>query len=77
MLVGLLTQGDPIMIMFAEGAYGRESNIADWVDGRDFSTAGGCGPYFSIRDVKALRGAGYTEIQFLCNRGWVIFAEKL
>lgn len=65
------------MIMFAYGAYGREANIADWVDGRDFSTAGTTGPYFSIRDYAALRSAGYTEIQFLCNRGWVIFAEKL
>lgn len=65
------------MIMFAEGAYGRESNIDDWRDGRDFSMAGGMGPYFSIRDVKALQGNGYTEIQFLCKRGWIKFAEKL
>jgi hypothetical protein len=65
------------MIMFAEGAYGRESNIADWIDGRDFSMAGGCGPYFSIRDVKAIFDNGNTEIQFLDKFGWVKFAEKL
>ena len=66
------------MIMFAYGAYGRESNIDDWLDGRDFSIAGRyCGPYFSIRDKKALQETGYTEIQFLCKKGWIKFAEKL
>ena len=65
------------MILFAFGAYGRESNIDDWNDGRDFSMDGNTGPYFSIRDVKALQANGYTEIQFLCKRGWVKFAEVL
>ena len=61
----------------AEGAYGREANIDDWLDGRDFSMLGGYGPYFSIRDVKAIRDNGNTEIQFLDRQGWVKFAEKL
>jgi len=66
------------MILFAKGAYGREAEICDWRDGRDFSVANQyCGPYFSIRDVKALQEIGYTEIQFLCSRGWIKFAEKL
>lgn len=65
------------MILFACGAYGREANMTDWVDGRDFSMAGGMGPYFSIRDIKVLRDSGYTEIQFLCAKGWIKFAEKL
>jgi len=65
------------MILFANGAYGRESSIDDWQDGRDFSMAGNQGPYFSIRDVKMLQENGYTEIQFLCKKGWVKFAEKL
>ena len=65
------------MILFAFGAYGREADIVDWRDGRDFSMAGNTGPYFSIRDWKALQEVGYTEIQFLCKKGWVKFAEKL
>ena len=65
------------MIMMAEGAYGREASVSDWKDGRDFSMAGGFGPYFSIRDVKAIKAAGNTEIQFLDRKGWVKFSEVL
>ena len=66
------------MILFAQGAYGREASIDDWLDGKDFVVANQyCGPYFSIRDWKMLQQNGYTEIQFLCKRGWIKFAEKL
>ena len=66
------------MILFAYGAYGREAEISDWKNGLDFTIANQyCGPYFSIRDLDTLRQTGYTEIQFLCRRGWIKFAEKL
>lgn len=65
------------MIMMVEGAYGREADYNDWLDGRDFSMLGGLGPYFSIRDVKAIKAAGNTEIQFLDSQGWVKFSEVL
>jgi hypothetical protein len=66
------------MILFAQGAYGREADRNDWLAGKDFVVSSQyCGPYFSIRDLKTLREGGYTEIQFLCRKGWIKFAEKL
>ena len=65
------------MILYAYGAYGREVRQNDWHSGLDFSIGGTMGPYFSIRDMVALREAGYTEIQFLCRKGWVMFAVKV
>lgn len=58
------------MILYATGAYGRKASLADWKSGKDFRvrlTAGSLwvgGPYFSSRDVPALRKLGYESIRF-------------
>ena len=54
--------------LFATGAYGREASKADWESGKDFRITGG-GPYFSIRDTKALIRDCYVGIIFLNKAG--------
>jgi hypothetical protein len=49
-------------VLIATGAYGRKPNEAHWELGYDFKVARG--PYFSIRDIPALKSEGYSEIQF-------------
>ena len=48
-------------------AYGKPCTLERWLAGGDFRilTPGGMGPYFSVRDVDALRKEGYTRIYFL------------
>ena len=53
------------------GAYGRDANEQDWVDGKDFKIKGG--PYFSIRDCGEIKMQGTEQIVFLNNRGFVAF----
>ena len=53
-------------ILTAQGAYGRNAVESDWKDGKDFKILSG--PYFSIRDIKALKADGYTHIQFIDSK---------
>jgi hypothetical protein len=65
------------MILYAEGAYGRTANRADWLAGWDFRISGGIyGPYFSIRDIAKLKKRGYTIVEFW-NRKKPLFTVDL
>jgi hypothetical protein len=59
----------------ARGAYGREANLQDWEDGKDFRIVGG--PYFSIRDMDEMRRQGINVIDFLNNQGYTAFFVEL
>jgi hypothetical protein len=43
------------------GAYGRQAEVKDWFDGKDFMIING--PYCSIRDVPRLKRDGYTHVR--------------
>ena len=65
--------------LLATGAYGRTASKPDWLKGFDFRVrllAGG--PYFSIRDTKAMRENGFNEILF-CDiaTGEILFKVTL
>jgi hypothetical protein len=63
-------------ILQAQGAYMRQANLADWNAGKDFKIV--YGPYFSIRDLAALKKDGYTAISFVCARfGGVLFTVEI
>jgi hypothetical protein len=51
------------MIIELHGAYGRETNMQDWFNGKDFKIHGG--PYCSIRDVEQMRTDGYRVLVFV------------
>lgn len=44
------------------GAYGRETSMQDWQDGKDFKIIGG--PYCSIRDVPGMIEEGFGVLEF-------------
>lgn len=44
------------------GAYGRETNMQDWLDGKDFKITGG--PYCSIRDMEEMKKEGFHLLEF-------------
>lgn len=49
-------------------AYGREFDILDWMQGKDFQILGG--PYCSIRDLPQIReDLGVNRLWFLTRRG--------
>lgn len=50
-------------VFIATGAYGREAKEKDWKNGKDFQVC--YGPYFSIRDVQAIKNEGYKFIKFI------------
>ena len=50
--------------MVLMGAYGRQANLEDWRDGKDFKIANG-GPYCSIRDLKRMQSDGYDTVILL------------
>ena len=69
------------MILIALGAYGREANLKDWEDGKDFrdhdanfreyDTQTGYvkdGTYFSKRDVGYLKSLGFKSIEFYAGQ---------
>lgn len=58
-------------IMIATGAYGREANIQDWKDGKDFKSY--YGPYFSIRDTEWLKRNEIHTIHFMDRSGQKVF----
>ena len=62
-------------IVYATGAYGREANKPDWLAGKDFQIQSG--PYFSIRDIAAIRKDEVTDIVFVNRRNSVVFVENL
>lgn len=59
----------------AHGAYGRDTVEQDWTDGKDFRIVGG--PYFSIRDIRAMKDDGITTINFVNNRGYTVFHKEI
>lgn len=59
----------------AHGAYGRDTTENDWTEGKDFKIVGG--PYFSIRDIAALRSDAVTTINFVNQRGYTVFVKEL
>lgn len=59
----------------ARGAYGRSTNEADWLAGKDFRIVGG--PYFSIRDLKAMKDEGIILINFVNNEGYTVFYKEI
>jgi len=52
------------MILHLVGAYGRQTTLADWVDGKDFWICPD-GPYCSRRDRAYMKAKGVTDIQLL------------
>lgn len=52
------------------GAYGRETNIQDWMAGKDFKIERG--PYCSIRDVEEMVLEGFDVLEFCSHDGEVI-----
>jgi len=54
------------------GAYGRETNIDDWVNGKDFKIIGG--PYCSIKDLPEM-AKEFDVLEFLTLNGKVIHTE--
>ena len=62
--------------VYAYGAYGRNATREDWVAGKDFRLAQG--PYFSIRDVKAMKDEGISYINFTDSKtGYTAFFVEL
>lgn len=63
---------------YAQGAYGRKANQADWEAGKDFQSCA-TGQYFSNRDFAYLRDRGYTQILFIANadRNRPVFIVRL
>ena len=59
----------------AFGAYGREAAEADWITGKDFKIVNG--PYFSIRDIEAMKKEGIEQIIFLNCLSNVAFYKDL
>lgn len=66
------------MKTFAQGAYGRKADRADWEKGKDFQLCA-TGQYFSNRDVPLMKKMGYTELLFvqMPNRFEPVFKVKL
>lgn len=62
-------------VVFAHGAYGREANQSDWIAGKDFRIQ--FGPYFSIRDLKAMQAEGTVDVVFVNNHNSVVWVENL
>lgn len=53
------------------GAYGREADHKQWLEGRDFRIVdqdGYFGPYLSIRDCNVLLRDGYTHVELIHSR---------
>lgn len=59
----------------AQGAYGRATNEKDWEVGKDFQIVSG--PYFSIRDVQAMKDQGIILINFVNDRGSTVFYREI
>lgn len=59
----------------AHGAYGRDTVEKDWAEGKDFKIVSG--PYFSIRDVQAMKDQGITLIDFVNDRGSTVFYREI
>lgn len=54
------------------GAYGREANLKDWLEGLDFRILGG--PYCSIRDVPTM-AKQFDVLEFISRNGEIIHTE--
>lgn len=52
--------------LYAQGAYGRKADRADWENNKDFQACS-TGQYFSIRDLALLQKMGYTQILFIAG----------
>ena len=52
------------------GAYGRDTNMTDWAEGKDFKILGG--PYCSIRDLDFMMRDGYEELVFVNRAGLIV-----
>ena len=50
-----------------KGAYGRETDMEDWENGKDFKITGG--PYCSIRDIEEMKKEGFDLIEFRKHDG--------
>ena len=57
------------------GAYGREADEGAWEAGLDFRIVHG--PYFSIRDIEALKGDGIDCINFINKHGYTVFVKNI
>ena len=62
-------------VLMVTGAYGRESCYVDWTMGKDFKIMSG--PYFSNRDIAAIKAEGVEQIVFYNHQGHVAFVENL
>lgn len=63
-------------VISALGAYGRNATRADWDAGKDFKIASG--PYFSIRDIPAMKEQGIEVILFVDSKtGYNAFIVEL
>jgi len=54
------------------GAYGRETNLKDWLEGLDFKILGGT--YCSIRDVPTM-ARQFDVLEFISRNGEIMHTE--
>ena len=52
------------------GCYGRDTNMTDWAEGKDFKILGG--PYCSIRDLDIMIRDGWEELVFVNRAGLLV-----
>lgn len=72
---GMVMAGFDRSVLMVTGAYGRESCYVDWTMGKDFQIMSG--PYFSNRDIPAIKAEGVEQIVFYNRHGRVAFVENL
>lgn len=61
--------------VYAKGAYGRVANETDWNKGKDFQIV--YGPYFSIRDLVAMKAESINQIIFVNSLNNVVWIKDL
>lgn len=60
----------PVNGLELRGAYGRETKMEDWREGKDFKIVGG--PYCSNRDVDIMKKAGASILEFTKHDGTLV-----
>lgn len=68
-------QGFDRSFVYVKGAYGREALEADFKNGRDFQILHG--PYFSIRDLEAMKAEGIDQLIFVNFINSVLWIKDL
>ena len=61
--------------VYVKGAYGRTATKTDFNNGKDFQIV--YGPYFSIRDLEAMKAEGINQLIFVNANNSVIWVKDL